>query len=186
MENSWEMREKFLKEIGLFTVRFSKLETGLTELSAFTCNDIRYWKLEYKDNFGLSLTAKRDLIKKFIKSELPFLNSEWELINNEIGQLNHFRRHLIHGTGDSYLFHPEITTTIKNKDKIESKKFTVKDINILVNRINTVCSGENGILGVFNTKFKTAAIDWYNNNAETHHRIIYKVNNEIITEWKGE
>jgi hypothetical protein len=185
MKNDLKMQEKFLREIGLFAVQFSYLEFGLTHLSAFTCEDIRYWEVHFEGNFGLSLESKRDLIKKFIKSELPHLLNEWESINTEIGKLNHFRRHLIHGTGDSYLFHPKISTCIKNNKKIETMKFTVKDINILIKRIDEVCTGYNGIHGVFSIKFKYAAINWYNKNAETHKRIIYQVNNEIITEWKG-
>lgn len=185
MTNDWKVREKFLREIGLFSVQFCQLELGVTELASFTIDDIRYWEVQYQEIFGLNLEHKRELIKKFLQKEIPQLYTEWETINTEIGVLNHNRRHLIHGTGNSYLLHPKIKTQIKNNRKIEMREFSVRDIKELTNRIGHICSGANGILGIFNTKFKTMSIDWYNSNSENHKKIIYKVNNDIQTEWKG-
>lgn len=183
--NDWKNRDAFQKAIGHFSIEFSRLELGVTELASFSIDDIRYWQVEFKNVFGLSLEVKRDLVKKFIKKEIPDIYPTWKSINEQIGLLNHERRHLIHGTGESYLFHTKMTTTIKNNGIVESKTYTISDIKSITNRVAHVNTGEHGILGSFNTEFKTAAINWYNQNAARHERIVYKVNNDIVTDWKG-
>ena len=183
--NDPKKREKFLREIGQFSISFSKLEDGVSELASFSIEDIRYWEVRYEEVYGLNLGVKRDLVKKFIKAELPKLYPEWQDINTEIGELNHHRRHLIHGTGNSYLFREPITTIIKSKNELERATYSISEIRALTNRIGHVCTGDNGIQGHFSTKFKTAAINWHNSRKEPHQRIIYKVNNTIQTDWKG-
>jgi hypothetical protein len=183
--NDWDIRDKFIREIGSFTINFSKLEIGISELAAYTIDDLRYWEIKYNETYGLSLKNNRDLIKKFIQKEIPKLLPTWELINIEIGVLNHSRRHLIHGSGRSYLLHEPIITTIKNNGEFEKREFSVSDIKKLNSKIAHLCTGENGICGHFSTLFKTTAFNWHNENSQNHHKIIYKVNNETQTDWKG-
>ena len=189
MRDKLKCENDFLRAIGLFSVRFSWLEEGVGVLSAFTYEEMQYWSLNYSSNYGLPMHDKRDLIKKFIKAELPFFNDEWRNINAEIGELNSFRRHLIHGTSRSYFFDEKITTAIKVKRKIEEKEFTVKDIKNLIKRVNELCSGnkENqGVCGQFQAKFIKSAFDWYNESPNNKgKKIIYEVNNQILTDWKG-
>jgi|AntRauTorckE5430_2_1112549.scaffolds.fasta_scaffold07143_3 hypothetical protein len=187
MTNDPKKREKFLREIGLFSLSFSKLEDGISELVAFSIEDVRYWEVRYEEVYGFNLSVKLDLIEKFIKAELPELYKQWQLINIEIKNLNYQRRHLIHGTGNSYLFREPILTLIKkNKKEFDQGSYSIIEIRALTNRIGHVCTGENGIQGVFHTKYKTAAINWHNSRKEPHQRILYKVNNTIQTDWKGE
>ncbi|CAG5079969.1 hypothetical protein [Parvicella tangerina] len=185
MKNDWSIRNDFLNAIGEFSVQFSKLEDCITELSSFTCDDIAYWQVEYFGNLGLDLNSKRDLVKKFIKSELPILKDEWNNINMSIGRVNHHRRHLIHGTAISYLLRSPIKTRIKIKKRVESEEYTVKDIRNLTQELNIIMTGEHGLCGNFNTKFKTEAFNWYNSNDKFERKIIYKVNNAVQTDWKG-
>ena len=167
MTNDWKNREDFLKAIGQFTVEFSRLEFSLLELCAYTVADLPHAKSKYIDFIGLSFENKREVLKKFIKTETPQLSNEWEKINSEIGEINYERRHLIHGIGASYLFHEIIVTYVKTNGNIDSKEFTVADINKLTNRIAHLRTGDNGIAGIFDSKFKTAAVNAYNNKPTT-------------------
>jgi len=137
------------------------------------------------DFIGKTLKEKRTLLRKYIKSELPELLEEWEVINGEIGVLNLERRYLVHGIGRAYLFHENISTYVKVGKTVQTKEYKVKDIKSLTNRIGHVNTGKNGINGVFYFKFKTAIIDSYNERVENSEKIVFKLNGEIVSKWKG-
>ena len=185
MKNDWKNREDFLKAVGQFTVEFSILEFSLLELCAFTVADLPNCKSKYIDFIGLSFENKREVLKKFIKNETPQLSSEWEKINCEIGEINYERRHLIHGIGASYLFQEIIVTYVKTNGVIDSKEYKVADINKLTNRIRHVRTGDNGVAGIFDSKFKTAAVNAYNNKQTTTKKMTFANDGIILTDYKG-
>jgi hypothetical protein len=185
MENNWKNREDFINAIGKFTIEFSKLEFSLLELCAFTVPDLPNYKTKYVDFIGLPFEGKRDLLKNFIKKEIPELSKEWEIINCEIGEINSARRHLVHGIGASYLFREIIVTYVKNNKTIESREYKVSDINKLTNRIGHLITGDNGLSGHFDSKFKTAATNAYNNKPTTTRKVIFEDTGVILSDYKG-
>lgn len=185
MKNDFKGRENFLRELGLFNVEFSKLEFGLLDLCTMTSEHFPAYKPRYIDFIGDSLEKKRKKIKYHLKENLPDLLKEWTEINVEIGLLNDERRHLVHGVGQAYLFHESISTYVKKKDKVEKKEYTVKNIRSLTNRVAHVNTGKNGICGEFYFKMKTAVIDLYNESVPNKDKKVFRVNNEIVSVWKG-
>ena len=79
------------------------------------------------------------------------------------------------------------STYVKNKNngKVEKKKFTSGDIKALTNKIHHINTGENGINGVFHTKLFVARINLWNEQVESARRMIYRVSDVILTDWKG-
>lgn len=186
MKNDFKGREKFLREIGQFTVSFSKLEFALLELCAMTSESFPKTNAPpFIEYIGMSLDEKRKVIKNYIKLNLPELLLEWEDINKEIGLLNLERRHLVHGVGQAYLFHENISTYIKLGGIIQKKDYSILEIKSLTNRIGHVRTGANGIGGVFYIKFKTGVIDCYNEKVDPSERRKLIVDGIVTTKWKG-
>ena len=123
---------------------------------------------------------------EFIKTHLPNLLEEWIVINVAIGQINSDRRHLVHGFTQYYLPEEHIETFVKKKGRVEKKRFTVNDIKALTEKIHHINTGDNGINGVFHTKLLVTRINLLNYNVEPKMRMVYKVNNVILTDWKGD
>lgn len=180
--------DKLFKEsIGAFIIASSEMEFAITSLCSILGEDPRFHQQQFIDIFGMTLTDKRELVGKFIKTHLPELKKEWININVEIGQINSDRRRLVHGFTQYFLPQEYIETFVKNKKsgKVEKKHFTVEDIKLLTNKIQHINTGKNGIFGEFHTKLFVARINLWNCKVESKMRMIYSVRNEILTDWKG-
>lgn len=55
----------------------------------------------------------------------------------------------------------------------------------LTDKLHHIRTGKNGIYGEFNTQFMTARINRWNDNVSDELKIVYQVNNEIKSDWKG-
>jgi hypothetical protein len=180
--------DKIFKEvIGAFIIACSEMEFAITSLCSILGEDPRLHQQQFTDIFGMTLTNKRELVGEFIKTHLPQLKNEWININVEIGQINAERRRLVHGFTQYFLPQEYIETFVKNKKSgiIEKKHFTLGDIKLLTNKIHHINTGKNGISGEFHTKLFVTRINLWNNKVEPKMRMVYKVNNVILTDWKG-
>jgi hypothetical protein len=173
---------QFKEAIGGFIIASSEMEFAITSLCSILGEDPRFHQKQLLDIFGKTLGEKRKLVGK-----LPELKEEWININEEIDQINADRRHLAHGFTQYFLPQEHIETYVKNKNngRVEKKLFTIGDIKALTNKIHHINSGENGINGVFHTKLFVARINLWNNKVEPSMRMVYNVNNVILTDWKG-
>lgn len=184
MTNLLKNREDMLKAIGLFTVNFSNLEFLLLELCTYTLLPL-IPDGQFITFIGFTLEDKRKTINKFISIRIPVLAKEWKVINDKICDLNRNRRFLIHGFIQTGLYDEKVKTICKVNGKIVINEYSAKDINDLSNLIGHINTGENGIGGVFNSKFKTEAINKYNLEVEDKFKIVFKENDVIKTDWKG-
>lgn len=184
MNVSFENLEKFRNALGSLVIEFSKLEFSLTYYCAIIENPYNH-TVELRNYLGSELEAKRNKVKSFIYTNLVDLKTEWDVINSKIGSINQERRHLIHGIGRSYFLLDAIKTIIKKGDEIVSKQYAVEDIKIITNKLSHLLTGENGLEGEFLTKFTTQLFDHLNKNVSDDKKVVYRVNGEILTEWKG-
>jgi hypothetical protein len=180
-----ENDRQFKEAIGAFIIASSEMEFAITSLCSILGEDPRFHQKQLLDIFGKTLEQKRQQVGEFIKIHLPELKEEWININVEIGQINADRRHLAHGFTQYYLPQEHIETYVKNNGRVKKKLFTIGDIKALTNKIHHINSGENGINGVFHTKLFVARINLWNNKVEPSKRMVYNVNNVILTDWKG-
>ena len=185
MADIWKKNKEFKEAIGAFVIAFSELEFGLVDLCSMTEFDIR--KKDHYVTKYLWFTFERKLqhLTDFISENLSELEPVWEKLKNEIGQLNRERRFLVHGFMTYYLPHETITTHVKEKGKVTTKHQTLEEIKGFINRLQHLNTGENGINGAFHTLFTKTRIDKWNNLVNDENKIIYKVNNEIVSKWKG-
>lgn len=186
MRDLYENDRKFKEAIGAFMISFSELEFGLAILCTLTEFDPRT-KDKYLPKFiGLSFERKRNIITDFIKERLPILQEIWEKINSNIGQINRERRFIAHGILSYSLPNEQIRSYIKEKGNIVENKLSIEQIDELTAKLHEINTGKNGVNGEFHTNFTKERIDDWNKLVSNENRIIYKVNNEIISEWNGE
>jgi len=179
--------DKLFKEaIGAFIIASSEMEFAITSLCSILGEDPRLHQKQFLGIFGESLEKKRTLVGEFIKTHLPNLLKEWIVINVAIGRINADRRHLVHGFTQYYLPEEHIETFVKKNGRVEKKRFNVTDIKALTKKIHHINTGDNGINGVFQTKLFVARINLWNEKVEPTLRMVYYVNNVILTDWKGD
>lgn len=177
--------KEFKQAIGAFIIAFSELEYGLVFLCSMTEFDVRR-KDEYMVKYlGYTFDKKMQILTEFIKQNLTELKPIWEKLKIEIGQLNRERRFLVHGFMTYYLPNETITTQVKENGKVLTKKLTLKEIKGFTNRLHHLNTGKNGINGEFHTLFSKTRINKWNDLVNDKNKIIYRINNEIISEWKG-
>lgn len=177
--------KEFKQAIGAFIITFSELEFGLVFLCSMTEFDVRK-KDEYVTKYlGFTFERKMQHLTDFISENLNELTPIWEKLKNEIGQLNKERRFLVHGFMTYYLPHETITTHVKENGKVTTKKQTLEEIKGFTNRLHHLNTGENGINGEFYTLFTKTRIDKWNDLVNDDNKIIYRVNNEVISKWTG-
>jgi len=185
MADIWKKNKEFKEAIGAFVIAFSELEFGLVDLCSMTEFDIRKKDHYVTKYLGFTFERKLQHLTDFISENLSELEPVWEKLKNEIGQLNRERRFLVHGFMTYYLPHETITTHVKEKGKVTTKHQTLEEIKGFINRLQHLNTGENGINGAFHTLFTKTRIDKWNNLVNDENKIIYKVNNEIVSKWKG-
>jgi len=178
--------DKLFKEaIGAFIIASSEIEFAITSLCSILGEDPRLHHNQFLEIFGKPLNKKRELIGEFIKTHLPVLIDEWIEINVSIGRINTDRRHLVHGFTQYYLPHEHIETFVNKNGRVEKKRFTITDIKALTEKIHHINTGDKGINGVFQTKLFVNRINLWNEKVEPTLRMVYNVNNVILTYWKG-
>lgn len=185
MTDIWKNDKDFKEAIGSFIIAFSELEFGLVFLCSMTEFDVRK-KDEYIIKYlGFTFDRKMHHLSEFISENLEELKPVWQKLKNEIGQLNRERRFLVHGFMAYYLPHESITTQVKENGKLTTKKQTLAEIKSFTNRLHHLNTGENGINGEFHTLFTKTRIDKWNELVNDNNKIIYRVNNKIISKWTG-
>jgi hypothetical protein len=185
LRNLFQNDKEFKQAIGSFIIAFSELEFGLAFLCSMTEFDVRK-KDEYITKYlGFTFDRKMQHLSEFISENLQELKPIWQKLKIEIGQLNRERRFLVHGFMTYYLPHESITTHVKENGKLTTKKQTLEEIKSFTNRLHHLNTGENGINGEFHTLFTKTRIDKWNELVNDKNKIIYRVNNKIISEWTG-
>lgn len=186
MTDFWKNDKDFKEAVGSFIIAFSEMEYGLVFLCLMTEFDIRK-KDEYIIKYlGFTFERKMQHLTDFISENLVELTPIWIKLKNEIGQLNRERRFLAHGFMAYYLSNESITTHVKENGKLITKKQTLKEIKSFTNKLYDLNTGENGINGEFSLLFKKTRIDKWNDLVNNENKIIYRVNNEIISNWTGD
>jgi len=185
MINILKNDKDFKEAIGAFIIAFSELEFGLAFLCSMTEFDLRL-----KDNYvikylGFSFDKKMLHLTDFINENLEEIKPIWDTLKVEIGQLNRERRFLAHGFMTYYLPHETITTHVKEKGQVVTKNQTLTEIKSFTNRLQHLNTGENGINGEFHTLFTKTRINKWNKLVNEDTKIVYRVNSEILSDWKG-
>lgn len=178
--------DKLFKEaIGAFVIASSELEFAIARLCSIIGIDPRQHRSQFNEILGLPMDKKRKQISTFIKNNIPNLHDEWTVINEKIGQINVDRRHLVHGFSQYILPREQIETYIKLNGRVAKKQYSLIDIKSLTNKIHHINTGENGIRVVFFTKLFVARINLWNESAVSKNRMVFKVKDVILTDWKG-
>lgn len=173
----------YYKVLGEFLKKFSEMETSLVAY----CSIIKYltYCQEGFDEFSpLPIGERLKYISKFINENLAILKSDWEKTQQKINRVNEDRRHLIHGIGRTSLYADTITTQVPKKGKTVSKEFSIEKIRKIIDDIEHICTGDNGVQGEFRNKFCIARYDLYNDTAGTTPKIIYRLDGVIVTKYK--
>jgi hypothetical protein len=146
--------------------------------------------LRLKDNYvakyiGFSFEQKNRHLTEFIDEYLADIKPIWDKLKMEIGQLNRERRFFVYGFMSYSLPHETITTHIKEKGHIITRRQTIDEIKSFTNRLHHLNTGENGINGEFHTLFTKTRINQWNTLVNDEAKIICKVNGDILSDWKG-
>lgn len=177
--------KEFKEAIGAFIIAFSQLEYGLVFLCTMTEFDIRF-RDNYKTKYlGFSFDQKVKHLTNFIDEQLNEIKPIWDKLKHEIGQLNRERRFFAHGFMTYYIPNEHIITSIRENGNIVEKEQTLDEINGYTNRLHLLNTGDNGINGEFHTLFTKNRIDKWNRLVNDNNKVIYKVNDKIISDWKG-
>ncbi|KGL59040.1 hypothetical protein PHEL85_3314 [Polaribacter sp. Hel1_85] len=65
------------------------------------------------------------------------------------------------------------------------RKFKIETLKRLKNELNELNTGKNGISGEFYIEFSRQRINQWNNLVNEENKIIYNVNSEVLSDWKG-
>ena len=177
--------KEYYHVLGEFMTKFSSMETSLVSY----CSIIKYL-CNYQEGFDefspLSISDRLKYISKFIKESLPELQNDWNKIVQKINEVNENRRHLIHGIGRASFYTESITTHVPKKGKTVSKDFSIEDINKIIDNIEHICTGDNGIQGEFHNNFCISRYDYHNERIDASNKIVYRLNGVAVTKFKGE
>lgn len=185
MSDIFENDKKFKQAIGAFMIAFSELEYGLAYLGAFTEFDLRKREDYLLKHIGNSFTNKMKNITSYIKNYLPELKDVWDIQKNKIELLNNERRFVAHGIVNYSLPNETIMTYVKNGAKLSSREYDIETIKRLTKELSYLSTGKNGINGEFHTEFAKCRINLWNDLVNDENKIVYRVNSEIISKWKG-
>jgi hypothetical protein len=182
--NLFENKDKFQNAIGGFLIKFAELEFSLLYYCGLIDNP-KNQTISIREYIGTELEKRRNKISKFIHLNLPELSTTWDKINTNLSVVNSERRFLIHGIGRTSFYLDSIKAVIKQKGELKSKYFSIDDINKLTNQIAHLLTGDNGLTGEFLVEFSTKRFNLYNSLSDGDDKIIYKINDVILTEFKG-
>jgi hypothetical protein len=178
-----ELDTAFKEAIGEFTIAFSQMEFALSQLSALTV--VKQCEYDLLANIRLPLHKKRKQITKCVKSDAVELHSIWDDLNQRIGKMNEERRYLMHGIAQYSLSDNTIEVFVPITNGLETKHLTPADIKEFSQKIYHLTTGVDGVNGEFFIKFKAERINKWNDKLPEREKMVYKVHNEILTEWKG-
>ncbi|MBK7667153.1 MAG: hypothetical protein IPJ32_07220 [Sphingobacteriaceae bacterium] len=184
MSNLFENREKFKSAIGHFVIKFSELEFSLLYYCGII-DHLRNKELGIREQLQSTFEERRKKISKFIREELPELQETWYSINMQLGEINRDRRFIVHGIGRTNFFSDSVKAFIPQKDRVDIKDYSIDSIKNLSDRIAHLLTGENGLTGEFLVEFNTKRFDLHNRTTLDDNKIIYKVNDKILTKFKG-
>lgn len=175
--------KKFKEAIGAFVISFSELENSLARLAVFTIPDPRKHKNQLPMFISYTLDKKRSIISDYIKLNLPDLINDWNEINQKIGNLNRYRRFVVHGIISYSLPNDTVKSYIKDSGgKIVEHLLSINEIKSKTLEINKVISGNNGTGGEFREKFIIARLNNWNKLVKEKNRFDYKSNGEKLTD----
>ncbi len=182
MNNGWQKDKEFKEEIGSFIIAFSEFEFGLVSLCSMTEFDLRQNDKYIIKYLGYTFEKKISHLTDFISENLHELTPNWDKIKKEIMPINKERRFLVHGHMNYGLPNEHITTHIKEKDNITTKRQKLEEIRSNTNKIHNLISGENGIRGEFEILFTKTRINKWNKLVNDESKIIYRINSEILSD----
>lgn len=166
-------------------IAFSELEYGLVFLCTMTEFDFRK-KDEYIYKYlGLSFEQNVRHFTDYINENLIELKSIWDEIKIKIRQLNRERRFLVHGFMSYGLPRKKITNRIKENGHLTTKKQSLEEIKGYINSIQHLNTGDNGINGEFHAFFAKTRVYKWKEFANDNNKIVYKVNDIVISNWRG-
>lgn len=185
MTNIIKNDKDFKEAIGAFIIAFSELEFGLAFLCSTTEFDLRFKDKHLPKYLGFSFDQKMKHLSEYIDEHLLEFKPTWSMLKVEIGQLNRERRFFAHGFMLYSLPRETITTHIREKGKITTKNQSLQEIKSLTSRLRHLNTGKNGINGEFHTEFTKARINNWNELVNDDAKIVYRVNGDIVSNWKG-
>lgn len=185
MIDIFENDKKFKEAIGAFIIAFSELEYGLAFLGVLTEFDLRKRDENLLTHIGYSFENKKKNITNYIETYLPELKPTWDIQKKKIEELNRERRFIAHGFSSYSLPRESITAFVKEGKQLSSRKFDLETIKRLTNEIRHLNTGKNGINGEFHVEFSRQRINQWNALVNAENKIVYRVNSEIISNWKG-
>lgn len=184
VSNSFENREKFKSGIGHFVIKFAELEFSLLYYCAIIDHP-RDQNLGIREHLRSSFEERRNKISIFIRKELPDIKEIWDSINMKLGEINRERRFIVHGIGRTNFFSDSVKAFIPQKDRVDIKDYSIESIKNLSDKIAHLLTGVNGLTGEFLVEFNTRRFDLHNRTTLEDNKIIYKVNDKILTDFKG-
>jgi len=185
MRSIIENDKEFKEAIGAFIIAFSELEFGLAQLGTMT-----EFNLQKKDSYlirhmGYSFSQKVKNLTDYITEHLAEIKPIWDDLKKEIDELNRERRFIAHGFIQYFLSGETKTTYIKEGKKLTSKKHDIKSIKVLTNRLHHLNTGKNGVCGEFHSLFSKTRVDKWNELVNDDFKIVYRMNNIVVSDWKG-
>lgn len=176
---------EFKEAVGAFVIAFSELEFGLAFLCSMTDFDLFNREYYLKKYIGMSLEQKRSVITDFVKEQMPELAKVWKGLNSKIGELNRDRRYIAHGFMSYSIPKESISTYIRERGSITERLLTTEEIKELTKELYILNTGENGINGEFHILFAKTRINKWNKVVNDEYKIVYTINSEILSDWKG-
>lgn len=92
---------------------------------------------------------------------------------------------MVYGIITYSLPHQTITKHFKESGKVITKNQTLEEISNFTHRLHHLNSGENWINREFHTFFAKTRINKWNELVNDENKIIYKVNDIVVSDWKG-
>ncbi|MFN7748494.1 MAG: hypothetical protein ACK5OO_06120 [Cyclobacteriaceae bacterium] len=180
----FERHKEFKEAIGSFILAFSELEYGLGIICSFTEFNLLRREQVLPNCLGLTLENKKKLITEYIYRYEPDIKPIWEKIRIEIDFLNTQRRFIAHGIERVYI-NDSIRAKVKSGSQMEEKLLTLSDLHEWTERLHTLNSGENGIIGSFYIDFVRRSVNRWNGFVTDEYKIIYLLNDKPISDWQG-
>lgn len=184
MKNIFDRHKDFKESIGSFILAFSELEFGLGILCTFTEFDLLKRDENLSHYLGMTFDNKKRTITDYINRYERALIPTWDKIKAEIEFLNGQRRFIAHGIQRVYV-DDKLTAIVRIAGQLQEKELTIDEVNKWTDRLHDVNTGANGIIGEFYGDFVTRSVNRWNRHVIDDLKIVYQVNNKIVSEWKG-
>lgn len=184
MKKLYERHKDFKEAIGSFILKFSELEFGLGIICSFTEFNLLTREQTLPTYLGLTLENKKKTITDYIKKYEPEIKPTWDKIKTEIKFLNEQRRYIAHGIERVYV-NDNLRAIVKVGQQLEEKRLTIEEVKQWTNRLSHVNTGNNGVIGAFYLDFVKRSINRWNRYVIEDYRIIYTINSDIVSDWKG-